>query len=97
MNAKNWLRWMLLCVVLLPACSQMEMPTLTPAPPTTITTPTPAPANGNYERRPAPAVRRTETPSAAIEVAETGNVRLTSGEYTLRFAGTTTHDALLVQ
>jgi len=30
-------------------------------------------------------------------VAETGNVRLTSGQYTLRFAAATTHDALLVQ
>ena len=106
MSAKDWLRWMLLCAVLLPACSRMEMPTsttptppmaATPTPPLTLTPTPPAVQNGNYERRPAPAVRRSETPSAAIEVAETGNVRLRSGEYTLRFAGTTTHDALLVQ
>ncbi len=78
----------LLLALLLPACSQMEMPTLTP---------TPAFTSGDYERRPAPAVQRSETPSAAIEVAETGSVRLTSGEYTLRFAGATTHDTLLIQ
>ena len=94
MDAKNWLRWMLLCVVLLPACSQIEMPTPTPP---VAATPTPALTSGDYERRAAPTVQRSETPSAAIEVAETGNVRLASGEYTLRFAGTTTHDALLVQ
>ena len=105
MCTKNWSRWMLLCIALLPACSRMEMPTPTPTQPVTATpasaiTPTPtAPAaqGGDYERRAAPAVRRSKTPSAAIEVAETGNVRLTSGEYTLRFAGTSTHDALLVQ
>ena len=81
------------------------MPTSTPTPPMAATptpalTPTPTPPavqNGDYERRAAPAIRRSETPSAAIEVAEAGNVRLTSGEYTLRFAGATTHDALLVQ
>ena len=73
------------------------MPTSIPAPALT-STPTPlAVQSGDYERRPAPGVRRSETPSAAIKVAETGDVRLTSGEYTLRFAGTTTHDALLVQ
>ena len=68
----------------------------TPTPPVAAT-PTPTLTSGDYERRAAPAVRRSETPSAAIEVAEAGNVRLTSGEYTLRFAGTATHNALLVQ
>ena len=71
--------------------------TTTPAPALTPTPTRPTVQNGDYERRVAPAVRRSESPSAAIEVAEIGNVRLTSGEYTLRFAGATTHDALLVQ
>jgi len=79
---------MLLGAVLLPACSQMETPTLTP---------TPALTGGDYERHAAPAVPRSETASATIERAEAGNVRLTSGEYTLRLAGAATHDALLVQ
>ena len=88
MGTKDWLCWMLLCVVLLPACTQMKTPVLTP---------TPSITRGGYERRPAPAVRRSETPSVAVERAEAGNVRLTSGQYTLRFAGAATHDALLVQ
>jgi hypothetical protein len=62
--------------------------------------PTPTPPfirSDNYERRAAPTVRRTETPSATIEAAEAGNVHLTSGEYNLRFAGAATHNALLIQ
>lgn len=68
------------------------MPTSTP---TRSTAATPAPSL--TPTLTPPAVRRSETPSAAIEVADTGNVRLTSGEYTLRFAGATTHGALLIQ
>jgi len=68
------------------------MPTSTPTPPMAAT---PAPALSPTLIP--PAVRRSETPSAAIEVADTGNVRLTSGEYTLRFAGAATHDALVIQ
>jgi hypothetical protein len=93
MRAKSGLRWMLLGALLLSACSQMKMPTSTP--PMTATS-TPALISGDYERRAAPSVRRSETPAAAIEAAEAGNVRLTSGEYTLHFAGAATHDALLV-
>ena len=58
---------------------------------------TPDRQSSGYERAVAPAVRRSESPSAAIEVAQTGNMRLTTGEYTLRFAGAKTHDALLIQ
>jgi hypothetical protein len=89
MCARKWFQWMLLSVFLLPACSRMEMPTSTPS--------LPAVRSGGYERRVAPAIRRSRTPCAAIEVAEAGNVRLTGGEYTLRYAGATTHDALLIQ
>ena len=32
-----------------------------------------------------------------MEAAQAGNVRLTTGEYTLSFAGATTHDAFLIQ
>jgi len=105
MAGKNRLYLMLLCVALLSGCSQMETPMPTPTRPETATPiPTPIPTlttpdyqSSAYERATAPAVRRSEIPSAAIEVAQTGNVRLTTGEYTLRFAGATTHNALLIQ
>ena len=96
---------MVLCATLLSACSWMETPTPTASGPVDVTpapvpTPTPTPRavqGGDYERRAAPAVRRREAPAAAIEAAQPGNVRLTSGAYTVRFAGPATHDALTVE
>jgi len=79
----------------MPTPTRPESATPIPTPIPTLTTPDRQ--SSGYERAVAPAVRRSESPSAAIEAAQARNVRLMTGEYTLRFAGARTHGALLIQ